>query len=293
MAETRVLAPRNLVELQVALAQATLATRLLAGGTDLVLQLHSGFEPDLLIDVSRVHGLSGVSERDGVVHIGALTTFAQLAAHPAITERATCLARASAQVGSVQVRNVATIAGNVANASPCGDAIPALTALGTQVHTIDGAGRVDVRPLAAVLARAGHTHLVVGEAITGFSFQGHDALTHSAFAKVGARTAVTVSKLSMAVVVRVEVGTIVDARVALGSLAPSAFRDAGLEAVLIGRPLSATTVAEFAAASVELVRRVIPERSSMDYKQYAIRGVAYDVWNALNIGPPYEPVGLG
>ncbi len=292
MTETRVLAPRNLVELQVALAQATPATRLLAGGTDLVLHLHAGLEPDLLIDLSRVQGLAGVREHDGVVHIGALTTFSQLAAHPVIAERATCLAHASAQVGSVQVRNAATIAGNVANASPCGDSIPALTALGAQVHTIDGAGRVDVRPLATVLARAGRTHLAAGEAITGFSFQGHDSLTRSAFAKVGARTAVTVSKLSMAVVVRIEAGVIADALVALGSLAPSAFRDADLEATLIGRPLSPSTVADFAAVSVELVRRVIPDRSSVHYKQYAIRGVAYDVWNALDIGPPVEPVGL-
>lgn len=290
MTTTQVLAPRDMVELRAALAQATSATRVLAGGTDLVLALRGPEpEPDLLIDLTRVAELTGVRLVDGRVHVGALTTFGELAMHPIVREHAACLAQAADRIGSLQVRNSATIGGNVANASPCGDSIPVLAALGAVVHIEDSSGGESARALSAVLAGAGRTQLAPNEVITGFSFDALVAPWRSAFAKVGARSVVTVSKLSAAVVVAVVDGAIAEAKVALGSLAPSAFREPTLEALLRGRHADEETARDFAAACVAAVQRAIPTRESLAYKQWAVQGLAYDVWNALELCPPCEP----
>jgi len=292
-AETQVLAPADLPALSAALAEATDRTRLLAGGTDLVLALRTGApSPDLLIDLSGVRELVGVRESGGAVHVGAMTTFAELESHPSVHSAAACLAQAAARIGSQQIRNSATLGGNVANASPCGDSIPTLVALGAQVHVLDSAGEVSVRELHEVVRGAGATGLAPNEVIIGFTFPTHVPGRRSAFAKVGARTVVTVSKLSMAVVVDFDErsDTITSARVALGSVAPAAFREPSLEAVLTGRRADAHSAHDFALACVAAVQRAIPGRASLPYKQHAALAVAYDAWNALALCAPCEPV---
>jgi CO/xanthine dehydrogenase FAD-binding subunit len=113
----------------------------------------------------------------------------------------------------------------------------------------------------------------------------------SSFAKLGVRASVTVSKLSAAVVVDHDPasGVLSNARVALGSVAPVAFRDAALEALLQGQVADRRLAQRFANACADAVQRSIPSRQSLDYKRYAAMGVAYDAWNALALCEPCEP----
>jgi CO/xanthine dehydrogenase FAD-binding subunit len=292
MPNAELLTPGGIQELTAALQRATPSSRLLAGGTDLIRSMHQDhWEPDLLIDLSGVRELDYVRLEDGTLHVGALATFAELQADPLVRRHARCLAEAAAQVGSVQIRNVATVGGNIANASPCADTVTALVALGAEVRTIDGGGRSAARTLAQILVGAGRTSLAPNEVITEVSFAALGADQRTTFAKIGSRSTVTVARLSMALVVTYDpgAGTVSDARVALGAVGEAAFRDARLEELLEGRPANAESARLFADGCMDAVRRAIPGRYSLPYKQYAAVGLAYNAWNALGLCDRCEP----
>jgi CO/xanthine dehydrogenase FAD-binding subunit len=289
---TRVLTPSSTAELVAALAQATPQTRLLAGGTDLVRTLRRpGEEPDVLVDLSGVRELAGVRLDGDRLRIGSLCTFTQLQWDPLVREHALCLALAAAQVGSAQIRNAGTIGGNVANASPCADGVTALTALDAEVDTLDGAGAAHTWAIAEVVLGPNRTSLDSDEAITGFTFPALGPEHRSAFSKIGSRTAVSVARLSCAIVVRYDAasGTLASVRVALGAVGETAFRARGLETELEGRPAGEETARLFAEGCVAAVRASIPGRYSLPYKQRATVGLAYDAWNMLALGVPCEP----
>jgi CO/xanthine dehydrogenase FAD-binding subunit len=290
---TEVVTPTRFDELVAVLRRATSRTRLLAGGTDLVRAMRvPGGQPDLLIDLTGLAELSYVRLDGEVLRVGATTTFTDLLADALVREHALCLALAAAQVGSAQIRNVATIGGNIANASPCADGATALTALGAEVTTVDGAGRSLTRPLDEILVGPNRTCLGVGEALVEFSFPALGAEHRSAFAKIGSRTAVSVARLSAALIVRFDpvAGALADVRVALGAVGEVAFRAVEVERELEGRPADAETARLFAEGCVAAVQGSIPGRYSLPYKQHAAVGLAYDAWNGLAlISPPCEP----
>lgn len=295
---TTLFTPRTTAELADALGRSDPGVRIVAGGTDLMLELRSmGSAPAQLIDVSRLHECAGVRETDGYIRIGAATTFAALERDPLLRARATCLATAATWVGSQQIRNMATIGGNVVNASACADALPPLVALGAEAEVLAADGSVRHQPLSEFVLGTGRTTLGPREALVAVRFHTPGHLHRSAFAKLGARAVVTITKLSIAIIVAVEDATITDARVALGSLAPIPFRHADVESALLGAHAEAGLdaefvaefVAEFAAACVRLVDQAIPSRTSRPYKRHAVAGVAYDAWNALGLTAPLEP----
>jgi CO/xanthine dehydrogenase FAD-binding subunit len=293
VAEPELLTPADLTELREALSRTTSRSVFLAGGTDLVNLLRLGaVSPDLIVDLSGVRELGGVRHEGSVVLVGATATFTELEADPVLRAHASCLAQAAAQVGSRQIRNVATIGGNVANASPCADAIPALMALDARVTILDAGGDTKGPPVRDVVVGPGATSLAPGEVIAGFRFTPLATHERSAFAKIGSRSAVSVARLSAAVVVGhdPDSGTLSGARVALGAVGETAFRDDAVEESLDGRPAVAATAWRFAEACAEAVCRSIPGRYSLPYKRHAAIGLAYDAWNALAVCPPCEPL---
>lgn len=278
------LAPRDHSELVDALSRMTPESRLLSGGTDLVVSMtKQGVRPDLLIDLSGLDELRGVTVHDGVIRIGALTTFSQLERDDVVRHHARCLADAAASVGSVQIRNAATIGGNVANASPCGDSIPPLLVLEARAEILDATGANVLRPVADILAGAGRTSLAPGEAIMAFLFPVPEPQWLTSFAKVGSRSTVAVARLNAAVAVAIgpDGRTLEAARVALGAVGETAFRDPPSEAVLIGSSPDEHTGARFAEACSAAVCRSIPGRYSLGYKRRAAVGLADDVWRSL------------
>jgi xanthine dehydrogenase FAD-binding subunit len=291
MSAARLLTPRDRSELTAALREMTPDSRLLAGGTDLVRAMTQQRErPDLIVDLSAMAELDQVTLDDGVVRVGATTTFARLQADPLVARHARCLALAAAAVGSRQIRNVATVGGNVANASPCGDSIPALLALGAEVEIWDGAGQARRQPLEALLAGAGRTTLGLGEVIAGFAFAALDDGVRATFVKIGSRSTLSVARLSLAVVVGYEAAEtrFTRARVAFGAVGETAFRDAQVEASLAGRNADSDTAFTFMEQCAAAVCRSIPGRHSVDYKCGAAVGLADDAWRGLDLASPVE-----
>ena len=138
--------PATLAEAVALLAERGPDARVLAGGTDLIIRLRDGsMTPSLVVDVKRVAELApGIHEAAGVLVIGATTVMSDIAAHPGVRRHAMALAEAAAVVGSVQIRNRATLAGNLCNASPAADTAPALLVHGAAVVVAgpDGTRRI-------------------------------------------------------------------------------------------------------------------------------------------------------
>ncbi len=292
MPATDILTPATRDDLVAALSRATPRTRLLAGGTDLVRDIRRpGHEPDLLVDLTGLRGFAGVRLDGGTLRVGALTTFTDLQRDPLLRQHALCLALAAAQVGSVQIRNAGTVGGNIANASPCADSATALTALGAEVTTVDGAGVTLTRPIGEVLLGPNRTSLAHDQAIVEFAFPALGAEYRTAFTKIGSRTAVSVARLSAALVVRFDAasGTLADVRLALGAVGGVAFRATEVEALLEGRPADEESAHILADGCVAAICGSIPDRPSLPYKRHAAIGLAYDSWNALALCPPCEP----
>jgi xanthine dehydrogenase FAD-binding subunit len=284
MLDLEMLTPGSTPELVAALRRMTPSSRLLAGGTDLVREMNEGsLAPDLIVDLSGVRELRFISEEAGHLRVGAATTLTEIYRDTAVRQFARCLAEAAGKVGSVQIRNIATIGGNIGNASPCGDTLPALIALGAVAKIIDGTGEESERPVAEILVGQGRTSLRRDEVITEIRFPGVLPGERSAFAKLGSRSTVSVARLSMAVVAAYDAASnrVSNAKVALGAVGETAYRDGQLERFLEGRVADAESAERFADECTAAIRRSIPGRYSLPYKQSAVRGLAYDVWGGL------------
>jgi carbon-monoxide dehydrogenase medium subunit len=159
--------PSTLAEAVALLGEHGPGARVLAGGTDLVIRLRDGSDrPAVVVDVKRIAELRPViEERDGVVCIGATTAMTEIADNPCVCERFPALAEAAAVVGSVQIRNRATLAGNICNASPAADTAPPLLVYDATVVTAGPAGTRRI-PIDAFFVRSGVTTLEPGELVT-------------------------------------------------------------------------------------------------------------------------------
>lgn len=228
--------PRSLPEALTALSSPT--ARILAGGTDLyATQGEAPFAGDI-VDLTRIAELKGIREAaDGGVVIGAATTWAQLCRTelPAAFDG---LKAAGREVGSIQIQNTATLAGNLCNASPAADGVPALLALDAVV-AIDGPAGPRRLPLDAFVTGVRRTALAPGELVTHIEIPPQPAGASSAFVKLGARRYLVISIAMVAAVLAPAAdGTIAHARVAVGACSPVATRLAALEAALLGRPVA-------------------------------------------------------
>jgi CO/xanthine dehydrogenase FAD-binding subunit len=280
------LAPGNMQELGDALRLMTPDSRFLAGGTDVVRRLNEGsLTPDRIVDLSGVPELRFVRQEAGRLHIGSATTLALIQREASISRFAGCLAEAAATVGSRQIRNVATIGGSVANASPCGDILPALLVLDSVATVLDPAGVTRQLPVTALLGAPGVRQLKCGEVITGFEFPALGPDEHSTFTRVASRSTFSVARLSMAIVVTCAApgGRLRNVRVALGAVGTAAFRDDVLQRFLEGRRADSATSALFAEECTAAIRRAIPDRPSLPYKQSAVRGLACDALAGLGV----------
>jgi len=251
----------------------------IAGGTDLIIDLKKGKKkPQLVVDLSQIPELSGVHEEKGRIHIGSATPFSHLTGHPLVLEKALCLAQAARKIGSEQIRNRGTLGGNIASASPAGDCLPVLLVLEAMI-TLQKPDSVRRLPLSEVLLGSGRTCLTSDELITEIDFPSLEGEYVSGFEKLGSRTAVTVARLNLAVVLKYEreKHIIKEARIAVGALGETAFRLPELEQNLLGE-INPLLLHRFEDMLTEAVDNAISGRNSHPYKREAIRGLAEDMF---------------
>lgn len=249
--------------------------RVIAGGTDVIVGLRRrDYEVEALVDISRISGMGGIDHEGERIILGGLVTHAQAAASALIRERAGLLASGCAAVGSPQIRNIATVAGNLVSGQPAADAAIPLLALDAQVTIASGDGERMVR-LADFFLDVGKTVLdPTREILTRIEFKPLGANQGGSFLRLSKRRALSLPMLVCAVVVTLDEPKqmITDADIALGPVAPTPFRSKRIEDVLKGKPPTLQTLQEAAdSASAYCSPRDSLLRGSCDYRQEMVK----------------------
>ena len=271
--------------------------RILAGGTDLMLELERGQRPDVeaLIDVSRIPGLDAITlDEDDVIHLGPLVTHNHCAASPLIRERAAPLAEAAWEVGSPQIRNRGTVAGNLITASPANDTITPLMALEARVTLRSARGERTI-PLREFYTGVRQTVMQPDEMLVDIAFPALRADQKGVFLKLGLRRAQAISVVNAAVVLTMEGERVQQAAITLGAVAPTIIHARKAETYLTGRTLAPETTAQAALLAREAATPIDDVRASAAYRLETTRVL---VFRALEIlggrrehrGVPREPV---
>jgi len=270
--------------------------RIVAGGTDLIIEMERGQHPQLgvLIDITRVKGLEDICLRDGMVCMGPLATHNHVLGSALIRERGLPLAQASWEVGAPQIRNRATVAGNLITASPANDTITPLIALGAEVRlsSLDGERSVALEDFYTGFRQ---TILQPNEMLSAISFPALDDNQRGLFLKLGLRRAQAISVVDAAIVLSLQDdGTVSEARIALGSVAATIIRAPAAEEFLVGRRLTPENIAEAGRLAAETARPIDDVRGSAEYRSEMVkvlvaRALRQLTRDSLDTGLPSDP----
>ena len=245
---------------------------ILAGGTDLMPQTHAGRVTLKrgLLNVRRVPELHRVERAEGAVRIGALCTITELMRNPLVREHFGLLADACDHFASDQLRNAATIGGNVCNASPAGDTLVPLLALDAEVELASKPdGRVETRrvPLADFFTGPGRTARAPNELLCAIRLPLPPPGFVGRFFKFGTRPALDISAISIAIGGVRSGRALTHVRAAYGAVAPVPLRARRTEAALEGVPLDAAAIDRVAATARDEVRPIDDVRASAWYRK--------------------------
>lgn len=264
--------------------------RPVAGGTDLVIQLRAGRRTAAKLVPLEGLGLDRIEESDGALRIGAMTRLVDVVAHASVQASLPALVDACVRIGSPQIQAVATLGGNLGNASPAADSVPPLMVYGASVETLSSEGGRAI-PLTALFAGPGRTTLAPGEIIAALHVPlpaTPDGTTrHAVFRKYGPRRANVISAVTFAAALGLRGRSIEDAVVALGSVGPTPLRASRTESWLMGRDLEqALRRTESLASAVQAdIAPISDVRGGREYKtQLALNSVRFALASALEGG---------
>jgi CO/xanthine dehydrogenase FAD-binding subunit len=247
--------------------------RLFAGGTDLIPQLREGRrEAACIVDLKRLDECTSIEVwADGGVTIGAAVPASIVGRHPVVRERYPALAVSARMIGSHQVQNRASLGGNICNAAPSADAVPPLIVLGAEVEIVSGEGR-RVVPLETIFAGPGRTTLAAGELLATIRLPAPQANTASHYIRFTPRREMDIAAAGVAArVICDDAGVIIDARMALASVAPTPIRAIAGEQVLFGQRLDEASIEAAAQAAMGEARPISDTRASAEYRRELVR----------------------
>lgn len=280
----RYLAPASLDEALGLLTEHGPKARILAGGTDLIVEMDRGLRrPEMVVDITRIAGLDTIEERNGSFWLGPLVTHNQVANDERLIARAFPLVQAAWEVGSPQLRNRGTVTGNLVTASPANDTIPPLLALGARLHLRSAARGGRVVALDHFYTAFRQVDLRPDEMVVGLEVPALGEGERGGFAKLALRRAQAIAVVSVAIVRRVG-----ETRLALGSVAPTVIRAPAAEALLAEASLTDETIEEAARLAAEAARPIDDVRSTAAYRQHVVHVLTRRLLLALREGTERE-----
>lgn len=275
----RYLAPTSLVDALAALRDSA-GVCVLAGGTDLMPQLRAGRlkHADTLLNIRRVPGLDAVTVEGAMLRIGALTSVTQLLIDPLVRTHAPLLAEAADHFASDQIRNAATLGGNICNASPAGDLLTPLLALDAEVELAflaeAGSARVRRLPMHGFFTGPGATLREPHELLTAVRIPLAPGGQVTRFFKTGSRPALDISTISIALAARRDAaGRLHGVRIALGAVAPTPMRAQRTEELLEGQSPGAGLAARAARCAADEAHPIDDVRASAWYRKELVRNL--------------------
>ncbi|MCY4153199.1 MAG: xanthine dehydrogenase family protein subunit M [Aestuariivita sp.] len=238
--------------------------KIIAGCTDFFPNLKLGKHPENLLDVSRIETLRGVSQHPDGWRIGAATTWADVST-TALPPAFDGLKLAAREVGSVQIQNVATVVGNICNASSAADGVPPLLALDAVIEIGSKRGQRSIL-LDEFVTGSRTIELAADELVTAIMIPNLDREMQSNFFKLGSRTYLVISIVMVAIAIVIRGKTITDLRVAVGSCSPTSVRLPTLENFLTGQSLDAIKAITFPHDLFEPLSPISDIRASKEYR---------------------------
>lgn len=244
--------------------------KIIAGGTDLIPAARQGrmLLPRRIhiIDISSIKELNYIIKDGALIRIGATARLSEIGMSAVVKEHLPILADAASQMGSLQVRNLGTIGGNLCNASPAADTASPLLVLDARVN-VRGIDRQRLVPLKGFFTGPGKTTLAPGEILAEVQIPLTKPAGSSCFIKLGRRNAFTLSIVSVATLVKVKDGIFDDIRIALGSVAPTPFRASKAEEHLIGEKVNEQVIDDGANVVASEVKPISDVRAGAEYRR--------------------------
>ncbi|MEI6100756.1 MAG: xanthine dehydrogenase family protein subunit M [Eubacteriales bacterium] len=256
------------------LADHPCSTRVMAGGTDLLVEIRmnerSVHDMDYILDISGLKSLTGIREKSGIVTIGALTTHEEVHNSPLVQSKAPLLAEACGLVGGPQTRARGTVGGNICNLSPCADSVTALTALDAVLSLSSLKGNRQV-PIHTFLSAKEKDRMEPGELLTEISFGVLNEHETCAYIKLGRRKALAIARMNTGAIIELKDGIITNARVSVGAAFPHQRRLNGVEAQLIGKKPDEKGIQDASREAAKEMLEVTGVRWSTEYKEPVIQ----------------------
>lgn len=258
-------APVSIAEAVSALKQG--GARLMAGGTDLLVQMRGGrAKPKAIIDIKKLPGLIGVTQEHGGFLIGAATSGAALGEHEALCKAWPGVIEAANLIGSTQVQGRASLGGNLCNASPAADSVPALIAAGA-VCIVEGAnGRREI-PVEQIQTGPGKTSLAPEEILLAFRLPARPAKSSDAYLRLIPRTEMDIAVVGASVSLTLDAsGTVTAARISVGAVAPTTLLVEAAGAAIIGSKLEEAALSKMDAAVAAAAKPISDKRGTAEYR---------------------------
>ena len=281
--------PQSLDEALNLLTEHKESARLIAGGTDLLIEIERGVRsPQEIIDISRIPGLDTITQDEQRnIHLGPLVTHNQVVGSQLCKELAFPLVKACWEVGAPQIRNRGTVAGNLVTASPANDTITPLWAMGASV-TLQNARSRRTLPFTEFFQGVRQTALKSDEMIVDVSFPAMSPYQVGTFLKLGLRRAQAISIVNVAVVLNMLGDTVTGAQIALGSVAPTIVRAENAERFLSGKVLTPEVMAHAGELTAQTIAPISDVRGSAEYRRYMVATLTRHALESLAQGTEHD-----